>query len=121
MSLREGIPREMTQTTAPRERKAPRFNLRAPVEFRGDGFAGDGVIWNISRCGALVEDASATPPLYAQAGLAASYYPGSSEIELWGEVVRTTRTGFAVEFTTMGESALALLSRILPLSTRLHR
>ena len=72
------------------------------------------MIWNISFSGALVERASVIVPIDVHVGLSPSYYPGSNEVELWGEVVRMTESGFGVEFTTLGESGLALLRRILP-------
>ena len=95
-------------------RPAPRFALRAPVEFRGGDITGHGTIENISASGALVEGVSPPVPQGTALGLQPSYYPGSSEVELWAEVVRTTDTGFAVRFINLGSSALELLRSVLP-------
>lgn len=93
--------------------QARRYDLSAPVEYRGTSVEGTGTIWNVSASGALVERVSATVAAGTPLRMRVSYYPGSFEIELPTEVVRTTDTGFAVRFTDLDESSQRMLARVL--------
>lgn len=98
----------------PERRPAPRFDLRAPVEFRANGQHGNGVIWNISLSGARIERASLTLTPGSPVWLRPSFYPGSSQVELPSRVIRPTDTGFAVQFAELGEPEQRLLRLALP-------
>ena len=74
---------------------------------------GSGTIWNLSASGALVEWASTIVDSGTPLRMRISYYPGSFEIELPSEVVRTTPTGFAVRFMELDTSSRLLLARVL--------
>lgn len=98
----------------PKRRAAPRFDLRAPVEYHSATSNGEGTVWNISTSGARVENVSAFVELGARLGLRASFYPGSFDTVLSGEVVRHTEAGFAVQFVDLGSPQKALLASALP-------
>ncbi len=93
--------------------QARRYEFSGPVEFRGDEGLGTGTIWNVSASGALIERASAIVERGTPLQLRVSYYPGSFEIELPSEVVRTTPTGFAVRFTSLDAESRRLLAKVL--------
>ncbi|MEE9280272.1 MAG: PilZ domain-containing protein [Myxococcota bacterium] len=95
------------------DEQAKRYDLSGPVEYRGDAVLGTGTIWNVSASGALVERASTIVETGTPLRIRVSYYPGSFEIELPSEVVRTTSTGFAIRFTDLDESSRRLLARVL--------
>ena len=92
---------------------ATRYELTGPVEFRCDDQVGTGTVWNVSASGALVERASIVVESGTPLRMRLSYYPGSFEIELPSEVVRTTPTGFAVRFSHLDAPSRRLLSRVL--------
>jgi hypothetical protein len=92
---------------------AMRYDLSGPVEFRGDDVLGSGTIWNLSASGALVEWVSTIVDSGTPLRMRISYYPGSFEIELPSEVVRTTPTGFAVRFMELDVASRLLLARVL--------
>ena len=105
-------------TPAVNGRFAPRFDLRGPVSYRGDGLDGQGTIWDISFSGARIEMVSSHPPQGTRLQLRPSLFPGSYETELTADVVREThRGGFAVRFMNLDESQLRLLNRALPSSS----
>lgn len=93
--------------------QARRYELSGPVEFRSDEGLGTGTIWNVSASGALIETASAIVERGTPLRLRVSYYPGSFEVELPSEVVRTTPTGFAVRFTSLDAASRRLLAKVL--------
>ena len=92
---------------------AARYELSGPVEFRCHDQIGTGTVWNVSASGALVERASVVVESGTPLRMRLSYSPGSFEIELSSEVVRTTPTGFAVRFTDLDASSRRLLARVL--------
>ncbi len=92
---------------------AARYELSGPVEFRCDDQVGTGTVWNFSASGALVERASIVVERGSSLRMRLSYYPGSFEIEVPSEVVRTTPTGFAVRFTELDAPSRRLLARVL--------
>ena len=95
-------------------RAALRFQLRAPVEYREGAAQGDGVTWNVSTSGALIECASMQVEPGTELGLHASFFPGSFEVEIQARVVRVTDRGFAVRFTHLGAPQHKMLRTALP-------
>jgi hypothetical protein len=96
------------------KRAAPRVKLRGPTEYRGAAVHGQGTVWDISVSGARIENASAAVERGATLGLRSSFYPGSFDVELKGDVVRHTETGFAVQFVGLGAPEIDFLRRVLP-------
>ena len=95
-------------------RVAPRFKMQAPVEYRGQAAQGNGMTWDISSSGLRVDDASTRLDPGELARLRCSFFVGSFDVELVGNVVRHTNTGFAVQFRDLGAAQLKLLHSILP-------
>lgn len=102
------------QTSVRNRRVAPRYDLRAPVEYSFSDLRGEGVVWNISSSGARID--LAYPPVASgtRLRLRFSFYPGSFETELPAEVVRRTETGFAVRFESLDEKQAKVLRLALP-------
>ena len=90
------------------------MKLRAPTEYRNDAVHGNGTIWDISASGARIENASAAVDHGATLALRASFFPGSFDVEVRGDVVRHTDNGFAVRFVELGAVQKELLRRVLP-------
>jgi len=103
----------MTSTDAS-DRPAPRFSLRAPASYRGEAFEGVGEVQNISSSGMLIERCSAPAREGLTLWLRASYFPGSTEIAIESQVVRTTGSGFAVRFVNLTPRVAQLIGHILP-------
>ena len=101
-------------TPADDRRSAPRFKLRAPVEYRAGALQGDGTIWNISTSGVRIENASALVKIGSSVGLRFSFFPGQFEVELTGQVVRQTPKGFAVQFVDLEAPQAEMLRSALP-------
>ncbi len=95
-------------------RSAPRFKLRAPVEYRAGALQGDGTIWNISTSGVRIENASAPLKIGFRVGLRSSFFPGAFEVELTGQVVRQTPNGFAAQFVELEAPQAEMLRSVLP-------
>lgn len=115
----------MTQTRDPGGRKAaqphsqtrsaPRFNIRAPAEYRWEGRTGSGTIWNISASGARIEKITTPAVLGTEIRVRSSFFPGSFEAELAAHVVRETELGgFAIRWMELGERERGMLERALP-------
>ena len=96
------------------KRSAPRVKLRGPAEYRNSGVEGHGTVWDISASGALIENASERIEQGERVGLRSSFFPGSFDIELRGDVVRHTETGFAVRFVELDAPQIDFLRRVLP-------
>jgi hypothetical protein len=100
---------------AQQERRAAlRVKLRGPTEYRNGGVHGHGTVWDISASGALIEEASSPVERGTTLGLRSSFFPGSFEVELKGDVVRHTETGFAVQFVDLGAPEIEFLRAVLP-------
>jgi hypothetical protein len=84
------------------------------MEYTNGSVRGEGTVWDISASGARIENASEPVSQGTTLGLRSSYYPGSFGVELKGDVVRHTETGFAVQFVQLGSPQVDLLRRILP-------
>lgn len=98
----------------PKERRrAPRFAVRAPVEFE-DTAAGQGTTENISTSGVLIEETTSRLNVGADLTLRFSFGMGSFETPFRGSVVRHTPAGFAVHFSEVGSAQLEVLGRALP-------
>ena len=93
--------------------RAPRFGLRAPTEY-SDGRTGRGTTENISLSGVLIENVAEPPPVGARLDLRFSFFAGSYETPLTGNVVRLTERGFAVQFSELDRSQQRLLRSALP-------
>jgi hypothetical protein len=100
--------------TIPERRAAPRVRLVAPAEYTNGSTRGEGTIWDISASGARVENASVPVREGTTLGLRSSFFPGSFDVVLQGDVVRHTETGFAVQFVELGRTQVEFLRRILP-------
>jgi hypothetical protein len=95
-------------------RPATRYSLRAPASYRCDAFEGVGEVQNISRSGLLLERCSAPAREGLTVWLRASYFPGSTEVPIESQVVRTTESGFAVRFVNLTPVVTRLIGHILP-------
>jgi hypothetical protein len=96
-------------------RSAPRFDIRAPAEYRWNGRTGNGTIWNISASGARIEKITTPAVLGTEIRVRSSFFPGSFEAELPGYVVRETELGgFAIRWVHLGERERRILERALP-------
>ena len=95
-------------------RRAPRFRLCGPAQFEAQGAHGHGMVADVSLTGVRIEEASCVPSLRSPISLHWSYQPGSFEVELTGQVVRHTETGFAVDFSDLTDRAQELLYAALP-------
>ena len=79
----------------------PRHKMRAVVAYCGRDLEGEGAIANISTSGALIEPSSTTAGPGERMGITIFYWTEGAQVcsmDLSAEVVRTTRTGFAVRF-----------------------
>ena len=76
------------------------------------------MVWNISASGVRIEHASVLVEPGARVGLRSSFFPGSFDVELMGEVVRHTEAGFAMRFIDVGPLQRELLHLVLPRLTR---
>jgi hypothetical protein len=95
--------------------RAARFALRTPVEIRGEGAPAHGTLWNISMTGARVEHLSQELAPRTRLRLRISYFPGTSEVELPAEVVRTTQQGgIGVQFFDLDDDTASTLRSLLP-------
>lgn len=95
-------------------RSTPRYALPAAVEYEGSNIEGAGTIANISVSGALIEPAAPSVDPGTHLNLRASYL--ASGVELSSDVVRTTASGFAVQFIELQPDALAALRRLISLA-----
>ena len=94
---------------------APRFKLRAPTEYQNESVHGNGMIWDISASGARIENVTSVVDPGATIALRSSFFPGSFDIQLKGDVVRHTRSGFAVQFIELEAAQIDFLRTILPI------
>ncbi len=89
-----------------------RYEVRIETRFeaiRGpDCFYGVGVLRNLSRSGAWVDDANFQPPMGGRVRIALSEV-GAKPVLLDGDVVRRTSSGFAVELDPATFSVVGLL------------
>ena len=93
---------------------APRFKLRAPTEYQNESVHGSGMIWDISASGARIENVTSVVDPGATLALRSSFFPGSFDIQIKGDVVRHTRSGFAVQFVELEAPQIDFLRTILP-------
>ncbi len=69
---------------------------------------------DISISGVRIDDASTRLDRGELARVRCSFFVGSFQVELVGDVVRHTETGFAIQFRNLGPDQLKLLHAILP-------
>jgi hypothetical protein len=95
-------------------RTAPRFDVRAPVEYQFDDHRGEGLVWNVSASGARID--LAFPPVACGTRIQCrfSFYPGSFATPVTAKVVRRTESGFAVQFCDLGPRENRMLLTALP-------
>jgi hypothetical protein len=96
------------------DRPARRFPLRAPASYRCGTLEGVGEVQNISSSGLLLERCSSPARAGLTVWLRASYFPGSIEVPIESQVVRTTDSGFAVRFVNLTPRVARLIGQILP-------
>jgi CBS domain-containing protein len=94
------------------QRRATRHTLRAPVEYRAEALVGRGTTWDLSESGVHVAWSDPPPLPGTEVRLRLSFGPGA-ELEIRGEVVRETETGFAVRFLEIDDVERELLQRAL--------
>ncbi len=90
-----------------------RFDLFAPVEYRGSGCEGVGFVRNISFSGARIERASVAVSQGMELGIRFSLFRGSFAAELPSQVVRLTDTGFVVRFLDLNPDHATMLRSAL--------
>ncbi|MEE9281720.1 MAG: PilZ domain-containing protein [Myxococcota bacterium] len=83
------------------ERGKPRASVRFRVDYTGPTFEGHGTVLNISRTGALIEDADRLLMTGSEIKLRFSFFQDSVPIEIPAQVVRETDRGFGVRFTKL--------------------
>ena len=91
------------------ERGKPRAMVRFRVDYLGPTFEGHGTVLNISRTGALIEDADRLLMTGSEIKLRFSFFEGSLPIEIPAEVVRETDQGFGVRFTKLSPRTRSVL------------
>ena len=79
--------------------------------FSGGHDEGEGTLADVSSSGALIEDASLSPPLDADVHLAVFVEP-TRVVEVTGVVTRRTGTGFAIRFKHCSSELALLLEQI---------
>ena len=107
--------------TQPSDRKKLRATVRFQVAYLARGRTGEaesgrpaalegtGKIRNISRGGALIDEADQRLEPGAQIKLRFSFLEDSIPVEVPAEVIRETETGFAVEFKKLSHRTRAVL------------
>ncbi len=97
-------------------RSAPRFALEIPARYqiRGEEPIAMGMIQNISKSGALVDDKGPGAPVGSRLRLSFSLFPDSHPLQFSAEIVRIANTGFAVRFTDTDPRNRKLLEAALP-------
>lgn len=95
------------------QRGATRRELHAPVEFKTDGEVGRGTIWDLSVSGMQIAGSDSPPLPGTELLLSFAFDTVPSKIELRGEVVRETETGFAVRFLCVGDHERDVLLKAL--------
>ncbi len=86
-----------------------RKSVRARVLYAAGRTEGEAILTNVSSAGALLEDASACPPVDADVRLV---FEAAQTLQLVGVVVRHTGSGFAVRFKRHSEEILTLLEEL---------
>jgi hypothetical protein len=99
----------------PQRRAARRYDIRVPVEYEQEEDAqGRGTTWNLSISGVRIENAAPRVDVGHRLALRFSFFPGSFETPIPGNVVRLTDGGFAVQFDVLDIDQIRLLNRALP-------
>ncbi len=91
-----------------KQRKA-RASVRFQVVYSGLSFEGEGTVLNISKSGALIEDADRLLMTGIAITLRFSFFEDSIPIEIPAQVVRETEQGFGVQFTKLSPRTRAVL------------
>jgi hypothetical protein len=95
------------------KRVGERVRVRFRATYRARSVEGSGFVRNISHSGALIDPAE--PPLLAggQTKLRFSFFEDSLPVEVKAEVVRETKTGFAVRFTEMDPRVRGIIKQAI--------
>ncbi len=98
----------------PERRDPQRYELRIPVDYQSSGRQGTGLLWDISTSGARIEQAPVSVQVGTEVTLLLAFLPGATPVSLRGEVVRQTKSGFAVKFLPLEGRVRLLLKVALP-------
>lgn len=95
------------------KRVGERVRVRFRASYRARSVEGSGFVRNISHSGALIDPAE--PPLLAggHTKLRFSFFEDSLPVEVKAEVVRETKTGFAVRFTEMDPRVRGIIKQAI--------
>ncbi len=98
------------------KRRAPRFEIRVPVECQFESGITTGTTANVSISGVLIAPASISTGLSVGSGLTMrfSFFAGSFDTPFAASVVRHTDDGFAVHFNPLDAQQHGLLRQALP-------
>ncbi len=99
---------------APR-RRAIRFERRIRVRYRTAELAGSGLLQDISSTGALLENVSPRLSLGVELEIEMTFLKDTLPVVVVADVIRLTRTGFAVHFVNMTPRVRKLLRVMLRL------
>ncbi len=91
------------------ERGKLRASVRFRVDYIGPTFEGRGTVLNISKTGALIEDADRLLMTGSEIKLRFSFFHDSVPIEIPAQVVRETDQGFGVQFTKLSPRTRSVL------------
>jgi hypothetical protein len=91
------------------ERRKIRADVRFRVAYSGPSFEGEGTVLNISKSGALIEDADRLLMTGIEIKLSFSFFEDSVPIEIPAQVVRETEQGFGVQFTKLSPRTRSVL------------
>ncbi len=99
------------QSSRQERRAAPRFRIKAPVNFEAGFTEGWGTLADISTKGARIDEADPRLKKGSSVRLMISLVEGALPVKLKAKVVRETERGFAVEFAEL-EPRLEQLIRL---------
>jgi hypothetical protein len=94
-------------------RKTPRIRLLSHVFFWAGRVEGSGTLHDLSSGGARIEDASPTMKVGSAIKLTFALNDNDAPIDLRGEVVRSTSTGFAVKFTDVNDELKEWIEQVI--------
>jgi len=100
--------------SSPERRGAPRFQTSFDALCAAGRREGAGILADLSRSGARVEQASVKPEIGSKVRLYVFVRP-VSPFELVGEVVRITESGFAIEIFEVSDQVQQLIDDVASL------
>lgn len=102
------------------KRVAPRLRLQAAARYSSGPASGEGIVKNMSRSGALIENVSNPLRPGTKVTLHICLVSGAEEMQLSAEVVRETPEGFAIRFVGLESRQATLLSVLLSKASKEH-